>query len=102
MSIGSGTRRTAAFVAIAALCAAGLLTLAGCAMEHADWTKPGASTSELRRDLADCEREATGPGPFHFWALNETYETARDRIPRVRNECMEAKGWQPARRIETR
>lgn len=102
MSIGSGTRRTAGWAAIASLCVAGLLTLAGCATEQEEWIKPGASTAELRRDLADCEREATGPGPFHFWALNETYETARDRITRLRNECMEAKGWQPARRSETR
>ncbi len=51
---------------------------------------------ELRRDLADCERQATGPGPFRFKALSEDYETARDRIARERDRCMEDRGWQPS------
>ncbi len=49
--------------------------------------------AELRRDLADCERQATGPGPFRFKALSEDYETARDRIARERDRCMEERGW---------
>lgn len=54
--------------------------------------------AELRRDLADCERQATGPGPFHFKALSEDYETARDRIARERERCMGDRGWQPSSR----
>lgn len=77
-------------------CAAVILLLAvlGCAPPRADWTKPGATSADLRRDLAYCEGKATGPTPFHFWALNMDYETARDHISRVRGECMEAHGWQ--------
>jgi hypothetical protein len=74
-----------------------LLCSPGCQTRPADWTKPGATSADLRRDLADCEREGTGPPPFHFWALNEDYETARDRIGRMKNEYMAARGWrQPA------
>jgi hypothetical protein len=56
------------------------------------------TAAELRRDLADCERQATGPGPFRFNALSEDYETARDRIARERGRCMEERGWQPLRK----
>jgi len=79
-----------------ALLLAALGTLSNCYSPEPTWTKPGASTSDLRRDLADCEREGTGLPPFHFWALNETYESARDRIARVKNACMEERGWQMA------
>jgi hypothetical protein len=51
-----------------------LLTLVGC--ETPQWAKPRATTAELRRDLADCERVATGPTPFHFWALSLSYKEA--------------------------
>jgi hypothetical protein len=37
------------------------------------------------------EREGTGQPPFHFWALNESYESARERIGRLKNECMAAR-----------
>ena len=67
--------------------------LAGCQPHAAEWTKPGATDADLRRDLADCEREGTGRPPFHFWALNESYESARERIGRLKNECMAARGW---------
>ena len=56
----------------------GLFALTGC--EGAHWVKPGGTTAELRRGLADCERVATGPTPFHFWALSLSYERARDQI----------------------
>lgn len=77
------------------LCAACLIALFGCQAPE-PWTKPGATDAELRRDLADCEREATGPGPFHFEALNETYEAARDRIAEAKSACMKARGWKPS------
>ena len=69
------------------------VALAGC--ESAHWAKPGATTSELRRDLADCERVATGPPPFHFWALSMSYERARDRIAERKAACMTEHGWVP-------
>lgn len=75
------------------LCAATLLVVFGCATSRPDWTKPGATSADLRRDLADCERQATGPPLFHFRASNEDYETARDRIGRVKYRCMTARGW---------
>jgi len=71
-----------------------LFALAGCESPH--WAKPGATTAELRRDLADCERAATGPTPFHFWALSLSYEDARDRIAERRAACMTGRGWVPA------
>ena len=73
-----------------------LPALSGCQPHAPEWTKPGASEADLRRDLADCEREGTGQPPFRFWALNETYESARDRITRVKRACMEERGWQMA------
>ncbi|MGO8917646.1 MAG: hypothetical protein ACLQJR_17210 [Stellaceae bacterium] len=79
-----------------------LLALSGCQTQPADWTKPGATDADLRRDLADCEREGTGRPPFHFWALNEGYETARDRIAPVKNECMAARGWRRAAEAQPR
>jgi hypothetical protein len=66
-----------------------LLAVLGCQTLPADWTRPG----DLRRDLADCEREGTGRRPFHFWALNWRYEAARDRTAQVKDECMAARGW---------
>jgi hypothetical protein len=74
-----------------------LLALCGCATSPADWIKPGATRAELRRDLADCQRDATGPPPFHFRALDENYETARHRAVRLKHQCMEARGWRMAR-----
>jgi hypothetical protein len=71
-----------------------LFALAGC--ESPNWAKPGATTGELRRDLADCERVATGPTPFHFWALGLSYERARDRITERKAACMAGRGWMPA------
>ena len=56
------------------------------------------TSAELRRDLADCERQATGSGLFRFTALSEDYETARDRIARERDRCMEDRGWQRSRK----
>jgi hypothetical protein len=72
-----------------------LLGLPGCETRPAGWVKPGATAAELRRDLADCERQGTGPPPFHFWALNYDYEGARERIARLKAQCMVARGWQP-------
>ena len=68
--------------------------LFGCQSQAPVWTKSDATSADLRRDLADCEREGTGVPPYHFWALSESYEAARDRIARVKNECMKARGWQ--------
>jgi hypothetical protein len=77
--------------------AVGLFALTACAAPPSEgWTKPGATTAELRRDLVDCERIATGEEGFHFRALNETYEEARDEIPRRKAECMRERGWQQA------
>jgi hypothetical protein len=39
-----------------------LFVLVGCESPH--WGKPGATTAEPRRDLADCERVATVPRLF--------------------------------------
>ena len=78
-----------------------LPALFACQSQILKWTKPGASTADLRSDLADCEREGTGLPPFHFWALNETYETARERIARVKNECMEARGWRQVAKAQS-
>ena len=72
-----------------------LLAGSGCETWPAGWAKPGATGAELRRDLADCEREGTGRSPFHFWALNDNYEGARDRIVRLKTQCMLARGWRP-------
>ena len=69
-------------------------SLTGCETEP--WVKPGATTAQLRRDLADCERVATGPTPFHFWALGLSYEGARDRIAERKAECMKERGWAPS------
>ena len=66
----------------------------GCETEP--WVRPGATTAQLRRDLADCERVATGPKPFHFSALSLSYERARDRIVERKAECMKGRGWTPA------
>lgn len=79
-----------------------LLALAGCAPPAAGWTKPGATGTELRSDLIACEGVATNPQPFRFWALNMSYDGARDRVPRVRDECMVARGWQPVAQPQTR
>ncbi len=62
------------------LCIAAILAICGCAPSRTDWTKPGMATAELKRDLADRERQTTGPGPFRFKALSEDYESARDQI----------------------
>src|SRR5262249_32277153 len=78
-----------------------LSALPKCSSTEPTWTKPGASTADLRRDLVDCEREGTGLPPFHFWALNETYETARERIGRVKNECMAARGWRQVAKAQS-
>jgi len=72
-----------------------MIGLSSCQAPSPAWTKTGASTANLRHDLADCERVGTGLPSYHFWALNENYQRARDRIARLRNECMEARGWQP-------
>jgi hypothetical protein len=53
------------------------------------------TTAHLRRDLADCERVATGPTPFHFWALSLSYERARDQIAERKAACMTGRGWTP-------
>lgn len=74
-----------------------LVVVTGCATSQPEWTKRGATGADLRRDLGDCEREATGPSPFRFWALSMDYDAARDRIARVRSQCMEARGWRLAR-----
>jgi hypothetical protein len=72
------------------------LALAACQPPGADeWTKPGATGADLRSDLTDCLREGTGPPPFSFWALNESYDSARARITRLKDACMIARGWQP-------
>ena len=70
-----------------------LAALCGCQESDAGWSKPGASGAQLRRDLKDCKRVATGPGPFHFDALNRDYEGARDHIRQAENDCMMARGW---------
>ena len=72
-----------------------LLALAGCE-ESAYWSKPSAPTAELKRDLADCERVATGSTPFRFWALGLSYEAARNRIAERQAACMNERGWMPA------
>ena len=72
------------------------ILLGGCQAPPERWSKPGATDADLRHDLADCEREGTGTPPFHFWALNDNYDTARDRIIRRKNDCMIARGWQTA------
>jgi hypothetical protein len=73
-----------------------LLAASGCQPRREEWTKPGATGGDLRRDLADCEREAMGPPPFRFWALNESYESARDQIAQLKGDCMMARGWRLA------
>jgi hypothetical protein len=73
-----------------------LPALSNCYSPGPTWTKQGTRTADLRRDLADCEREGTGLPPWHFWALNMTYDAARERIVRVKKECMEARGWRQA------
>jgi hypothetical protein len=78
------------------------LALVGCQPPAAEWTKPGATGADLRRDLADCLREGTGPPPFHFWALNESYDGARARIARLKDACMIARGWQPVTEAQPR
>jgi hypothetical protein len=70
-----------------------LFALAGCESEY--WSKPSATTADLRRDLADCERVVTGPTPFHFWALGLSYEAARNRIAERKAICMNERGWVP-------
>ena len=70
-----------------------LLALIGC--ESPQWAKLGATTNELRRDLADCERFAPGPTPFHFWALGLSDEAARNRIAEREVACMNERGWMP-------
>lgn len=78
------------------LCIGGLLVLSGCGAERESWIRPGAGGTSAYRDLADCQRLATGPGPFHFQALNEDYTAARDRIRRETESCMLARGWRRA------
>ncbi|HWI26536.1 MAG TPA: hypothetical protein VN668_06160 [Stellaceae bacterium] len=70
-----------------------LLLLCGCQAPSEGWTKPGASAADLTRDLADCERVGTGPPPFRFWALSYDYAGARERIARLKSDCMVARGW---------
>ena len=69
-----------------------LLALAG-REESPYWAEPGATTDHLRRDLADCERVAEGPTPFHFWALGLSYEAARNRIAQRQAACIMERGW---------
>jgi len=75
-----------------ALCAA-TVALSTCAPPPQPWVKPGASGTELRRDLAECEREATGEGPFHFRAWAGDYEAARTRTEERKAACMQGRGW---------
>ena len=86
---------TVAFSPLCVLMFPLLLALAVCEEESAYWSKPGATTADLRRDLADCERVATGPTPFHFWALGLSYEAARNRIAERKAACMMERGWVP-------
>ena len=85
---------TVAFSLLCVLMLPLLFALAGCE-ESAYWSKPGATTVDLRRDLASCERVATGPTPFHFWALGLSYEAARNRIAEREAACMMERGWMP-------
>ena len=87
------TRSIATVVRVATLLLFILPAVSSCETRPGEWRKPGASDRDLRRDLADCERVGTGLGPFHFWALHMTYEEARDRIVRLKDECMAARGW---------
>jgi hypothetical protein len=89
-------RRRAARRQTVALGIALVLAIGGCAASQPTWTKPGVTSADLRRDLVDCEREATGPPPFHFWALTMDYEAARDRIARRKRQCMQDRGWRLA------
>src|SRR5579864_9550034 len=66
-----------------------LFALAGCESEFL--SKPGATTVDLRRDLADCDR--VGPTPAHFWALGLSYEAARNQIAERKAICMNERGW---------
>ena len=89
MTAADGANRVGFWVALTALVA-----LACCAAPAPPgWTKLGASSAERSRDLADCERVATGEAGFHFRALNQTYEQARDEIPRRKAECLRDRGW---------
>jgi hypothetical protein len=73
---------------------ADLLPLASCATSPEPWTKPGVDAAALCRDLAYCEREATGLSWFLFNAwLGADYDTVRARLVKKRTECMEARGW---------
>jgi hypothetical protein len=92
--MASGTRRRLGWL----LALDVLSALSACGSQVPEWTKPAATTVDLRHDLADCEREGTGLPPYHFWALNMTYDEARERIARVKKECMQARGWQPVGR----
>ncbi|HZB91517.1 MAG TPA: hypothetical protein VE397_08755 [Stellaceae bacterium] len=72
-----------------------LLALQGCEPPSAGWTKPGATGAELRSALIECEGVATNPQPFHFWAMNMSYDSARDQTARLQDQCMVAHGWRP-------
>ena len=72
-----------------------LLAPAGCEENLPIWSKPGVTTADLRRDLADCGRVATGPTPFHFWASGLSYEAVRNRIAERKAICMNERGWMP-------
>ena len=95
-SSGGLHRRRGARRQTVALGMALVLAIGGCAASQPTWTKPGVTRADLRRDLVDCEREATGPPPFHVWALNMDYEAARDRIARLKRQCMQDRGWRLA------
>lgn len=69
------------------------LLAAGCqtAPPERQWTKPGATVDDVRRDLYWCSsiRRPT-PNP------NDTPATQREAVRSIDSECMEGRGYQRA------
>jgi len=61
-----------------------LLAITGCTV----WTRPDTSEEEFRRDLAECEYEATKATAY----LPTGYAHSSSRLD-IREECMKMKGY---------
>ena len=76
---------------VIALAAFASLALAGCQTKPLaeQWTKPGATADDVRRDLYWCSSmKRPTPAPL------DTPATQRDPVRAVDDECMEGRGYQ--------
>ena len=81
-------------IIVAAFALAGLSALAGCVASRVDWSKPGASETDLQQDLSACHAEAINLAPQVYdprtmGVISDPQETSR-----LAAACMTGRGWQ--------